>query len=266
MEYIIDERGFGIPPLESFIIFDYEYMVVNRSSGKYYTFNNIAKHIEWLDNWETAWPIASAEPELQKCHYSEVPARNYWAPQYATNEPEWLTYQANNDDIKVIADRMDCLMPSLYTFYANASDENLGEPSIVPDSLLPDGERNDLAKDHVAGWEKYIRGNVSEARRIADGKAVYCVLWPRYHDSNVQRRSDGKRIRYQILNQGFFEFQLGLVRELCDGLMIWDNPIFFADKEPDPKSLPLDWNNGNAGANQDVDWYPWATAFKAANP
>src|SRR5262249_4133499 len=63
-----------------------------------------------------------------------------------------------------------------------------------------------------AGWVAYAKANLSEARRLAPGKPVYCFLWPQYHDSST--------LAYQFLPVDYWKLQLQTCRQYADGIVI----------------------------------------------
>lgn len=129
-------------------------------------------------------------------YYGVPPLRDYWRALSGPGSKEYLAWQAENDRFKTVAETVDLLAPSLYTFY--------------------DDER---------GWERYAEANIREARRLAPGKAVYPFIWPQYHDSN--RTIGGRQ-----LPATFWLTQLQTLAKLADGAIIWSPPGWWDEKAP----------------------------------
>ena len=144
----------------------------------------------------------AAAPTLSVGYYGAPPLRDYWRAIKDPASPEYKAWMQENDGGRPLADAVDVLFPSLYTFY--------------PDQ---------------AGWKKYAIAQIAEARRIGKGKPVYVFLWPQYHDSNRQ-------IGGTYLPPDFWSLQLNTAREHADGIVIWggwgtDNrPAQWDDKAP----------------------------------
>lgn len=81
--------------------------------------------------------------------YGMLPIRNYWAP-VRGDSAAISDWQAENRRLQRLAEAVDIIFPSLYTFY-----------------------------DDPAGWVTYAVANINEARSY--GKPVYAFLWPQYH-------------------------------------------------------------------------------------
>ena len=113
-----------------------------------------------------------------------VPQRAYWQAIQPENSPAHRRWQRENDAVRSIAEYVDIIFPSLYTFYSKEDD-----------------------------WVRYAVANLREARRIAPGKPVYCFLWPQFHDST--------RRAYELLPAEYWKRQLGTCQGLADGIVIW---------------------------------------------
>ena len=125
-------------------------------------------------------------PNVKYGYYSCIPLRDYWSP--VNGDPvkikEW---QAANDYLQPLADSLDVICPSLYTFY-----------------------------DNHASWQKYAKANIAEAKRLAKGKPIYVYLWPKYHNSN-------KEYGNKFIDGDFWKLQLETVYNSgVDGIIIWD--------------------------------------------
>jgi hypothetical protein len=117
--------------------------------------------------------------------YGVPPLRDYWRAIGDATTPEYRQWQAENDRFRRVAAAVDAFTPSLYTFYDDAN-----------------------------GWKRYAAANVSEARRLAQGKPVYPFIWPQYHNSN-------RTLNGQYLSADYWTQQLRIMEELADGVVIW---------------------------------------------
>jgi Hyaluronidase len=117
--------------------------------------------------------------------YATIPVRDYWRAQKGPGAPAYRDWQADNDGVAVIVPKVSALYPSLYTFF-----------------------------DDQGGWVRYAEANISEARRIGQGRPVYPFLWPQYHDS-------AHALAYQYLPRAYWTLQLSTMARVADGLVIW---------------------------------------------
>ncbi|MFH0726538.1 MAG: hypothetical protein V2B19_09365 [Pseudomonadota bacterium] len=127
--------------------------------------------------------IKSAYPKVLVGYYGIVPKRDYWRAIKGAENDKYKAWQKENDQLKQIADVVDILFPSVYTFY-----------------------------DDIEGWVKYAKAQISEARRY--GKPVCAFIWPYYHGSN-------KILGGKQLSRGYWERELKTLREVTDGIVIW---------------------------------------------
>ena len=93
---------------------------------------------------------------------------------------DWIK---GNERLNELADHVDAVFPSLYTFYNNP-----------------------------AGWEKYAIENLKEARK--SGKPVYAFLWPTYHNSSAE-------LNGTHIDGLFWRKQLDICKQYVDGVVIW---------------------------------------------
>ncbi|QDU32290.1 hypothetical protein KS4_03210 [Poriferisphaera corsica] len=126
--------------------------------------------------------IHQAEPELRIGYYLLLPVRDYWSPVYG-HEKDIEKWQKANDALMPLADSVDVLFPSFYTF------------------------NND-----PVGWLKYAKANMEQSRRFH--KPVYVFLYPKYHESN-------KELGGTLIDGEFWAKQLEFVYENADGVVIW---------------------------------------------
>jgi hypothetical protein len=127
----------------------------------------------------------AAAPNVKIGYYGLVPIRDYWNAIKTPSDPAYVNWQKSNDLLKPIADAVDFLLPSIYTFY-----------------------------DDQAGWIKYATANIKEAKRLAGTKPVYPFVWMYYHPSN-------KTLGGQLIPGDYWTKQLETVKTTADGVMLW---------------------------------------------
>ena len=122
-------------------------------------------------------------PNTKIGFYLVMPERNWLAPcgdprKVATRTSAW---HARNLTLQPLADAVDIIFPSLYTFYGDAKS--------------------------IACWPKYAAANVQEAKIY--GKPVWAFLWMKYHSTG------------EWIPATFWRTQLETVYGLADGFAIW---------------------------------------------
>ncbi len=164
-----------LPKLNSPVIIDIEHWHVRNEPDSVIR-KNIAKYEQVVDIFR------DERPELFFGYYSLIPIRDYWAPVGGDAEriAEW---QEANANLTGLAEHVDAVFPSLYTFYEDRE-----------------------------GWKTYAQANIEEARKY--GKPVYPFLWFEYHDSNQE-------LKGTQIPADYWRMQLDLCRELADGIVIW---------------------------------------------
>ena len=120
-------------------------------------------------------------PALRFGFYGVVPTAPYW-PIITNKTDELAAWRALNKSSRVIAEKVDYLFPSLYTFY-----------------------------DDPKGWELTSRTILREARQY--GKPVYPFLWFEFHD--------GTPLQFQKIPREYWRRQLEVCREYADGCVLW---------------------------------------------
>ena len=147
--------------------------------------------------------VKEALPTVRIGYYSIVPNREYYALQEDFG-PKLEAWEEKNAHLRKLADAVDDIYPSLYTFF-------------------PD----------VEGWKRYATKMIAAARTY--GKPVYPYLWMQYHDSN---RREGR----QIIDGAFWRTQLELVRAQADGVVIWGT-LALRERRPGETDRPrLRWD------------------------
>lgn len=155
-----------------------------------------------VDNYITVldWFRKSAPPDQKVGYYSMVPIRDYWRAVRGSDHTKYQDWQEENDRLAPMAEAVDFLFPSIYTFYEDQE-----------------------------GWLTYAKAQIEESRRIAPDKPIYAFLWPEYHPSNDSRAGDP-------IEPDYWRVQLDFLREHADGVIIWTidttKAIDFADIPP----------------------------------
>jgi hypothetical protein len=137
--------------------------------------SSIAKYQKTLRSFR------KADPRVKLGLYAVLPIRDHWRAighEGAVELDDWK--QQNTRIASTLVPHVDALFPSLYTFYGD--------------------------KD---AWVAYAQANIGEARRISQGKPVYCFLWPQFHKTKAFLPSD------------YWYAQLDTCRKLADGIVIW---------------------------------------------
>ena len=126
-----------------------------------------------------------AAPGLAVGYYGAPPLRDYWRASSPPTSKEWRSYADENDRLRPLAEAVDILFPSLYTFY-----------------------------EDQGGWVRYAYGQIAEARRSANGKPVYVFLMPQYHDSN-------RKLAGTYLPPDYWRLELETAKQYADGVIFW---------------------------------------------
>ena len=155
---------------------------------EHYKFRATTTAAEWTANINKLKSVISVfrqeMPNVKLGYYLLLPQRNWLAPcgdprKVARRTAAW---QEANQRLQPLADVVDIIVPSLYTFY--------------------------LDEKAVACWPKYAEANIAQARLY--GKPVWAFLWPKLH-------TDGT----VWLPQALWRTQLETVYAKADGLVIW---------------------------------------------
>ena len=128
--------------------------------------------------------VHNIAPAMNTGIYATVPHRDYARAISGPASTGYKQWQAENTGGAPAAQTMNTLYPSIYTFY----------------------------KDQ-AGWVKYATANISEAKRLANGKPVIPFLWPQYHNSTP--------LAYQFIDPDYWKLQLETCYQLADGVVLW---------------------------------------------
>lgn len=126
-----------------------------------------------------------AAPGLNVGFYGAPPIRDYWRVMKGPLSKEWGAWKQENDALRSLADAVDTLYPSLYTFYSDQE-----------------------------AWVRFARAQIEEARRYGKGKPVYVFLWPQYHNSN-------RTLAGTHLPADYWQLELETARQYADGIILW---------------------------------------------
>ncbi|MEJ0005141.1 MAG: hypothetical protein WDM77_01800 [Steroidobacteraceae bacterium] len=151
-----------------------------------------------------AWPVLRQAPEardrnIQKLlqvadlareqvpgakfgFYGLPPAITYW-PLVKDSPAEYADWTESNRLLEPLAERVDFIFPSLYTFYRDRE-----------------------------GWLKYANATIDAARRFE--KPVYPFIWYEYHDSNLL-------LRNREIDREAWAEQLRFCHTHADGVVLW---------------------------------------------
>ncbi len=131
--------------------------------------------------------IKSKVPDKKFGYYDTAPT---WAHWNITSNAIWRTaWYVENRRRQKIADAADILYPCIYTYHDNYED-----------------------------WEARAELVMKEAHRMAKGKPVVPFLWPRFHQSTINKSNAVKYIPRE-----YWEKQLAYVRKHADGVVIWND-------------------------------------------
>jgi hypothetical protein len=155
---------------------------------EYYKFTSTMTAAQWTANINKLKSIVSVfrqeMPNVKLGYYLIMPQRNWLAP---CGDPKKVasrtaTWQQNNLKMQPLADVVDIIVPSLYTFY--------------------------LDEKSVACWPKYAEANIAQARLY--GKPVWAFLWPKLHTNETL-----------WIPQALWRTELETVYAKADGVVIW---------------------------------------------
>ena len=153
-----------------------------------YKFTATTTATEWTANINKLKSVVSVfrqeMPNVKLGYYLIMPERNWLAP---CGDPgkvasRTATWHDRNLRLQPLADVVDIIVPSLYTFY--------------------------LDTKSVACWPKYAEANIAEARTY--GKPVWAFLWPKLHTDQTK-----------WIPQSLWRTELESVYAKADGLVIW---------------------------------------------
>ena len=126
--------------------------------------------------------VHEADSDLTIGYYGVIPQRDYWSFVDPNRSEELAELQLRNEKFAALAEHVDVLFPSLYTFY-----------------------------NQPENWKVYAKGMIAEAKKY--NKPVYAFIWPQYHSGSLGGTFiDGVYWRMQLEEL----YALGI-----DGVVIW---------------------------------------------
>lgn len=163
--------------------------------------------------------IREENPTIRLGYYGEFPHQNYWGRVPHRKNMELLAAgkepvnhfsvlarhtAAWDADLKRkhLAEKVDIIFPSCYTFYRDATKTVALDPN-------------------VRDWELYCQDQIESARRY--GKAIYVFLWPLYHPNGAANPP------HKQVEGEYFKRQLELAHKYADGVVIWEGGLTAAD-------------------------------------
>jgi len=130
--------------------------------------------------------IKASVPGVPIGYYGVVPVVDFSRAIQAPSEPAYKKWQVDNDRVKIIADQVDAVFPSLYTISSSPQH-----------------------------WRTRALASLNESRRIAPGKPIYPFVWPYYHSQG------GKIPSGTPVEAEYWQYQLEFLKKHTDGLVLW---------------------------------------------
>ena len=150
--------------------------------------------------------IKEVNPQVVTGIYGMMPVRDYWTPvANGYDSPQFDAWAARNARLQELADHVDVIVPSLYTFYPDY-DAN-GTPRLW--------ERD--------RWVQYATANLLQAQQY--GKPVVPYVWPLYHGGGGSDDPNSPNYRYwkyQPIGGEFWRLILDTVHQYSDSTVIWE--------------------------------------------
>ena len=147
----------------------------------------------------------AAAPDMKFSLYAIVPAGDYYNAIGLTGQSGLDLYREVNDAYQAVADEVEALFPSLYTFHE-------------------DQEMND----------RYIIANIEQARRLGKGKPVYAFIWPQY-------ALGGQFKDFPEIPVAYWRRILETVSRHADGAVLWGGWELIHDSGQLPWSESAPW-------------------------
>jgi hypothetical protein len=176
----------------------------------------------------------NVKPDLILGIYRMLPDRDYFTPVlHENNTPEFQAWEAANAQLDELAEHVDVIFPSIYTFY--------------PD-YFADGSPRLAERDR---WVEYATENLLQARRY--GKPVVAFNMPIYHGGGGTTDPSSPDFRYwkfQPISGDFWKLILDTTYQYADSMAIFDSSSLAPFGEP----LPRAWN-------EDLEWWAETQQF-----
>ena len=192
-----------------------------RSSARYLDPRSVL--IVDIEHWPTSGPeevvadsinklaevvdtIKEVNPNVVVGIYSMMPVRDYFTPvNYGYDSPQFDAWAASNARLQELADHVDIIVPSVYTFYPDYNAD--GTPRIW--------ERD--------RWVQYATANLLQARQY--GKPVVSYIWPLYHGgggSTDPSAPDYRYWKFQPIGAEFWDVILETVYQYSDSTAVFE--------------------------------------------
>ncbi len=161
--------------------------------------------------------IKEVHPDIVTGIYGMMPVRDYFTPvRYDYDSPEFEEWTVTNARLQELADHVDVILPSIYTFY--------------PD-YAADGTPRIWERDR---WVQYATANLLQARQY--GKPVVSYIWPHFHGGGGSADPDSPDYRYwkyQPIGRDFWEVILETTYQYSDSTVIYEGlPKAWDDTAP----------------------------------
>jgi hypothetical protein len=157
------------------VFLDYEFWPLNPASP-----GELSNNIDMLNR--VLRLAREVLPDVTFGYYALLPCPDYWS--IVGGDPaKFRAWQACNAALDVIAEHVDVILPSLYTYYYDQQ-----------------------------GWDRFAAAQLEAARRYH--KPVYAFLWPEFHISNAFLRGTN-------IPAGFWRHELEFCKAHADGIVIW---------------------------------------------
>lgn len=172
---LVAERIAHVPDDDAPLVMDFEFFQMRSREETIRSRDAMQRIAETFDRFAGNRPIG---------FYGYLPVRNYWDSIESATSPRYRKWQELNSLMSPLAQSIDMLFPSLYTFYNNPRQ-----------------------------WQQYALAQVAEARRISN-KPVVPFIWPDFHHN-------GKNGPREAIPRDFWRLQLNTLAQIADGLVIW---------------------------------------------
>lgn len=155
---------------------------------------------EWLattrEFFERTYQVIKALRPQAKVGFYSMPQQSYWEWQ---DPARAATMRAGHDEVPWFWQMSDVIVPSIFSFYYS----------------VPNHRPRGLGQDWESDNDLYVRANITEALRVANGKPVYPYVCFQYHESNPA-------YSYDPVNSFNMRHPLDVARELgCNGVVAW---------------------------------------------
>lgn len=151
--------------------------------------------------------IKEVNPHVVTGIYGVMPVRDYFTPvSSGYDSPQFAAWAASNARLQELANHVDVIVPSVYTFY--------------PD-YEADGTPRLYERDR---WVQYATANLLQARQY--GKPVVSYVWPLYHGGGGSTDPASPDYRYwklKPIGADFWKLILDTVHQYSDSTAIYES-------------------------------------------